>query len=348
MTDELIRRFLKGECTAAEAEEIAAYLKRNPAVLEEHLNKQEWDETKVASMPDKSWSDAWQKIEEKRKPAARIVWMKRTAVAASIIFLVGAGYNYLFRENDTHPATDTTIAHQRLIDTMNNSHENMHIRLPDSSVVLLAPGSVITYNTPFDNDKRDVQLEGEGRFIVMKDKTRPFTVYAGDLATTALGTEFTINTKTPGNKTISVRLHTGKVVIKQTGNVSKAWKNDIYLDPGDQLEYNPSSLAVSVSKINVSKRDVVSSVKPATRKRKTETVTTDDLVFKSSPLSEVIAKIEKHFGTNITYDSLETKGMNFTGTISRNDSLPIVLKVIAQMNELELTPENDGFRLSKQ
>jgi hypothetical protein len=39
--------------------------------------------------------------------------------------------------------------------------------------------------------------------------------------------------------------------------------------------------------------------------------------------------------------------MNFTGTISKNDSLSIILKVIAQMNDLQISSTDSGFTVEK-
>lgn len=345
MTEELIRRFFNKQCTPEETEQVVQYLKDNPSVAGQYLNKEEWDEAGIQQMPDEFWIQVWQQIEIKRRPLVSMKWLSRAAVAAGIILILGAGYNYFRQEKKPAVIAKSEKATQHLINTMNNTIDIMRVTLPDGSVVLLSPGSVINYNAPFDDDKRDVQLEGEGRFTVHKDQSRPFTVYAGNLATTALGTEFTINTKVTGSKSVSIRLHTGKVVIKQTGDVAKVWKQDIFLDPGEQLEYNPVSLTASVSKISSQHPTV--SIKPKARKMHTEVPNSDDLIFNSSPLTDVLSKLEKYFATDISYDSDQMSKMNFTGTISKNDSLPVVLKVIAQMNELELTQENNGYRLSK-
>ena len=48
----------------------------------------------------------------------------------------------------------------------------------------------------FPPDKREIFLKGEAKFIVAKNKKKPFTVYTGMLATTALGTIFTVKTTT--------------------------------------------------------------------------------------------------------------------------------------------------------
>lgn len=346
MTEELVRRFFNKQCTAEEAEQVVHYLKNNPLILEQYAGRKDWDDTVIQQMPDEFWKEVWQQIEIKRRPVLPMLWLKRAAVAAGIILMLGIGYSYMTEEKKAVVVAKTEKLTQQPVNTMNNTADAMHVNLPDGSIVLLSPGSVINYNAPFDDDKRDVQLEGEGRFTVQKDQSKPFTVYAGNLATTALGTEFTINTKATGNKSISIKLHTGKVVIKQTGNITKVWDHDILLDPGEQLEYNHNSLTTAVSKISDEKPAVAAKIK--SRKKRAVPSGNNELLFTSSPLTEVIAKLETYFATDISYDSVQIATMNFTGTISKNDSLPIVLKVIAQMNELELTHETNGYRLSKQ
>ena len=39
--------------------------------------------------------------------------------------------------------------------------------------------------------------------------------------------------------------------------------------------------------------------------------------------------------------------MNFTGIITKNDSLPNVLKAIGQMNDLEIVQKDNGFVIQK-
>jgi hypothetical protein len=44
---------------------------------------------------------------------------------------------------------------------------------------------------------------------------------------------------------------------------------------------------------------------------------------------------------------VEINRMNFTGTITKSDSLQVVLKVISQMNGLEMLQDNDQFTIKK-
>jgi type II secretory pathway component GspD/PulD (secretin) len=71
------------------------------------------------------------------------------------------------------------------------------------------------------------------------------------------------------------------------------------------------------------------------------------LNFVNTSLPDVMNKLTAYYHEKINFDSTALDEMNFTGTISQNDSLKIVLKVIAQMNNLELSHDDNGYELKK-
>ncbi len=213
----------------------------------------------------------------------------------------------------------------------------------DSSRILLSPGSVISYDVPFVNNKRDIFLEGEAVFKVAHDKTKPFTVFAGGLATTALGTEFKISTHINHKRTI-VKLFNGKVVIKSTHADLKGWRKKIYLQPGQQMEYNADKMAVAVTAID---KAVLAKLSVSKELHKKVPVTDNNLVFSSTSLPGVMEKLAAYYNMKIVFDSTQISAMNFTGTITKKDSLPVVLKVIGQMNNLDITQQGDEFIVKK-
>ncbi len=187
------------------------------------------------------------KPEEKALYAAFLI---TTAVAASILILIAVGYNWWGSEkNNTVPVVATVeknnaatvvIRHE-----INTTDKAKRFVLPDSSEVLLDPLSEITWNEPFTNNKRDVVLKGRARFSVAKDKTKPFTVISGRLATTALGTQFIV-TAFEQDDFITVQLYEGRVVVKAADSVEVKLKKDFYLLPGEELLYSNKQNTASV------------------------------------------------------------------------------------------------------
>jgi len=343
MTNELIERFFNRQCTPAEAAAVAEYLKTHPEVLERYSGYAEWLNTIPPEMPDEFWNENWTAISAgMARPVRKMVWLKRAAVAAVLVVGAGLAYKGLFA-----PAGKTTAVAavsepepERKI-TVNNSGRMMDFFLPDSSEVRLSPGSLITYYLPFSGGKRDITLDGEGRFRVVKSEQQPFTVYAGGLATTALGTEFTINTR----NNVSVKLHNGKVMISATGEMLRHWKKNVILLPGQQLDYNNRDMLVSVGAIKTDNAATAKIAVPRPKRISTPAVT-PSLDFVNTPLPDVMDRLTAYYHQKIGFDRTALSHMNFTGTISRNDSLNIVLKVIAQMNDLQLThDDDDGYEL---
>ncbi len=306
----------------------------------------EWDQTEEVNLPEKKWNEVWENIERKRKSAARVIWIRKTAIAASIIALLSVTGNYLFFNNQEQPVITASkeIVMPQHRTHVNNTKKVMNIILPDSSVALLSPGDLISYSLPFIRERRDIFLEGQARFNVKQDKTRPFTVFAGGLTTTAIGTEFTVNTHNKQKGNVSVQLHSGKVLIKPIKDNAGKWKKDIYLDPGQELNFNPETMVAAVKKIGQEK---IAEKKPAKQKEITSLESQDQLEFVNAPLKEVIQKLENHYNRPIKYNNDEIANMNFTGTISKNDSLMIVLKVLAQMNDLDIVMDEGNVELKK-
>jgi transmembrane sensor len=344
MDEQLIRRFLEKKCTEQEAEQVISFLKQHPELLEKYLGFEEWKMVKPAEKEAAFWDGVWQQI-ELRKAKRNHAVIRRLAVAASLFFAISAGVLWLGRKTEA-PAVaaveSSSIESARRV-RMNISDTTISIILPDKSSVLLSPGSMVTYDEPFPKDKRHIMLEGKGRFRVMKDSLRPFTVFAADIATTAIGTEFTVNAIHNQDHTVSVQLHSGKVVVKQTGQ-KHTWNKEVYLEPGEQLHYNLDNLHASVTTIKAEPAAIASKLPRVARKAR-DIAPDNSMNFISAPLPEVLAKIEKRFHAEIGFDSMALSKMNFTGKISEQDSIAVVLKVIAQMNGLELIKENETFTI---
>jgi transmembrane sensor len=347
MTEELIERFFKKQCTAAEAIQVVEYLKTHPELVNKYLSAEEWNNIEsIFEMPEEFWNAVWTNIQKKKRTGTTILYLKKTAIAACIVGSIGYyWYAQTYKVNDivvSHvqvtPRAEATAEHRVIT---NESGKPMHIVLEENSLIDLASGSELRYDTPFQKNKREIWLKGEGYFKVAKDEKKPFTVYAAGLATTALGTEFRITTNDKGNN-ITVKLYKGKVIIKSATPSLKGWHKNIYLLPGEQMQYNTDKMLAAVEKINdnntLSERIPI---KSAVKNK--EAVANNNLSFNSTPLNEVLKQLARYYSSKIEFDKDEINKMSFTGNITKNDSLLTVLKIIAQMNELEIIQKDDGF-----
>jgi len=340
MTQAQIKRFFDKTCNPQEAREVAAYLQQHPEIAEQYLSEQEWNELDTVNEPTEAfWQTQWQSIrKEQRKTIVRKrVW--RGLAAGAVIAAVTWFSTSVFQPAqqpaltaEKKPQTEQVMPVEKLI--TNTDKKERTLVLEDHSVILLGPKSSVRFLTPFANNRRAITLEGTAIFKVAKDAARPFTVNAEGLATTALGTEFKIASS---SRRVTVELYKGRVVVKATRQVP-GWKGDVFLLAGQQVYYD-----------NVEHKMLASAI-PAEQKTQgnTESVNAKHegpLAFNNTALSEVFDQLAKHYQVKIVYDVKELKGKNFTGNISASDAAALVLKVIAQMNELELVTHEDGFEV---
>ena len=343
----LIERFFNKQCTPLEAKRAALYLKENPHVLEKYLSKDEWDNVVYKdNFSQEFWDGLLLEINKKNKARLISIRLKQFAAAASVVLIIALIYFLKLPSNTV--VTSLAKAAVQSFDKKtisNTTKKTMHVVLPDSSVVMLAPASCIIYTVPFQNNKREILLEGAAEFHVTKNKLKPFTVYAGALATTALGTVFSIKKNNKKNS-ITVKLFKGKVVIQSTAENLQGWNKDVYLLPGDEMKFNIKTALVTVDKSS-DELSETTSIKTRFKKVDTDSLN-DELVFNNAKLSLVINKLSAFYKAQIQYDSVLIDTMNFTGTVSKTDSLPVILKAIGEMNQLEISKNEDGFIISKQ
>jgi len=346
-----IERFLQNKASASEASAVARYLQENPVVLEQHLPESAWEQSN---------SRLWLKEKVSRRMLRNIrreAGMRakgygnlyRAAVAASLVlglFLVGQ--LYLNRKNAEAPVSVVPVITMDVFAVKaNNSLRPLAIVLEDGSGVELMPGAEISYPQPFlQEDRRTVYLKGEAVFKVAKDSQRPFTVQAGGLATTALGTSFRV--KAPGGgKPVQVQLYTGKVVVKPASQALQQKLKEVYLNPGQQLDLDKENPEGRVSNIIARKeRPKRIPVRPAVEEGN---MSIEGVVmeFSKRPLPVVLDELSKAYGQDIRYRQADIARISFTGKISTTDSLEQVLQTIAVLNDLKMEKEQDSYHIRK-
>jgi ferric-dicitrate binding protein FerR (iron transport regulator) len=100
-------------------------------------------------------------------------------------------------------------------------NSRLNIQLPDGTNVWLNHGTSLKYPQQFANDKRQVQLTGEGYFQVEKDQEKPFLVQTGNFDIRVEGTAFNVSAYKDDNS-ITTTVEEGKVALETTtGNKQK-------------------------------------------------------------------------------------------------------------------------------
>lgn len=280
------------------------------------------------------------------------------AVAASVMFLVGLGagwFSYGIKPEDRITQQEKLTEVKPNVDPLmavvqhevNTSGKTKQLILPDGSRIALFDSSEITYKEPVDASKREVYLVGKADFQVAKDKAKPFTVFSGEISTTAIGTRFTVVAKKK-EKTISIKLFEGKVVIKSLAGYNDKWAKDLYLQPVQELVYDKIRKTVTI--YTFSKEKTLN--KAASQVQENPSIPNFDkrswFMFNNQPVSEILDALAEMYGVKIYYSKNDVKDMYFIGTYDKSDSLENILKQIALLNNLKLTVHKDTFKIEKQ
>lgn len=201
------------------------------------------------------------------------------AAAACLLVAVLLGYQLLHRS----PVREVLVAAKQEPTT-----------LPDGSWLLLSAKAVAEVD--FSGVIRDVVLrpEGEAFIKVHHDTARPFTVRAGALTVTAVGTAFDVR-REAGRVTVTVE--EGTIVAAAVGLKGPTqWR----VGAGYQVTYSEDLRSAVVSRVDI---------QSVLRWRDGE------LAYDNAPLEAVIADINRYSTVNVTVRDPKLLRLHFTGTV---------------------------------
>ncbi len=255
----------------------------------------------------------------------------RYAAAAIVIGVVAiAGYKFQNKDKETEQYAYRAVTPSKgLVESVNTSTKTIRLTLPDESIVELAPDSRIGYPNDFDsNNTRDVYLSGEAFFKVTKDPARPFRVFANEIVTKVLGTNFSVRSFEK-DTIIQVTVKTGKVSVYSQVNETKKSKSNsqpggIILTPNQELVYKKSEQKFQKNLL-ASPAEVV----PVNDR--------DNMLFEEAPLEKVFNLLSKKYGINIVYDLELLRNCTVTADLRNEDfyrKLDLICKAIAASYEI--------------
>ncbi|GAA4312403.1 FecR domain-containing protein [Mucilaginibacter gynuensis] len=311
MDRELIKRYLKGECTPEEKAEIRKLMSTGEAesLFDDVLNEGWNDGEPTAEDNDAQQLAAWkerfaQKLKEGEenivKPSRNYNWLKYAAIWAVFILIAGTTYTYYKKGTEKQPV----IAMQ---ETINPNGKLIKIKLSDSSTVTLNAASKLKYPEHFDGKTREVYLEGEAFFDVAHDPAHPFIVHTSKIKVSVLGTSFNVRSY-GGDKKVTVAVATGKVGVlaKTEGSIT------YFVLPGEKIAYNLTDTEPNLSKIAVNEIGAWQN---------------GMLVYHNETLENISRQLERWYNVKIIIKKDELKQMRFNFK-QKNDRLENVMKTL--------------------
>jgi transmembrane sensor len=231
-------------------------------------------------------------------------------VAASFTLALGAFF--LFPTGEENPILQTTYAQSDVIS------------LPDGSIIHLNAVSSAGYNAESYDEQRQITLEGEAFFEVVKGS--PFTVTTDEGTVRVLGTSFNVRSR-DGELTVACK--TGKVGVTPTGS------NDmIILTPGEMVVINNQD----------PNQQVIGEVEEINTNRIASWID-NEFDFESMSMQDVFKEVERQYNVRIesSFDQA-TLEETMTGTIA-TDNLEEAIKTLEFMKNIEATVSDNGKKI---
>lgn len=202
------------------------------------------------------------------------------------------------------------------------------VELPDGTKVWLNAASSLKYPTQFANDKRCVELVGEGYFEVAKmvkgdiieGRRVPFIVKTATQTVEVLGTHFNINNY-PDEYSTRTTLLEGSVRVSKSPTILPHTTLSKLLIPGQQA-------VIGASRFDIENIDVAGSI----------AWKNGYFFFQNEDLKSVMNKLSRWYDIDVFYQG-NSDNVKIGGSISRSKSLPEVLRVIQLTGRIKFKTE---------
>lgn len=316
----LIEKYLSDQCTPEEIDQVAAILQSEEyrgkiqALLFDYWNNTPSFQHKIAENELGHMLDSiHHQINLEEKPARSVVkrlsfYASRVAAVLFIPLLIFSVWQLAttFGSNEQAYMTLETPIGSRIKTT-----------LPDGTEVWQNAGTILKYPSDFSEHKREVYLLGEAYFHVKSDEKHPFLVKSPEGVIKVTGTRFNVsNYKT--DHTYSVVLEEGKVSFTPRGR-----SKEISMKPLQQIMLNKENGVL--------------------QKRNTDTERFTSwkdgkLIFRDDSLDDIVARLNRWFGADISIGDEDIKGYTFNMTV-QYETVEQVLAYITQASGLRLKRE---------
>jgi transmembrane sensor len=327
---QLVARVLNNEASTEEQQELIEILRRDETLQQQYdlltriwkekesnidypdreaaqniisriINKAEDEDTYIALFQNK--------IRSNRK--------RNWLVAASVLIVLLGGWFWMNRQSAANNIVETK---QETIEARIGSKTRSV--LADGSTVWLNAGSKLYYENDFTGSTREVRLEGEAFFDVVKNANQPFIVHTSGIDIKVLGTSFSVKSY-PEDKNVVTTLYRGSVKVFRH---DESEINSIQLKPNQKLtlakeaatqkqKLSDETNALSSGKIAPASPAIahIDSTKKDNERAETAWVY-NRFEFRGDNFEELARKLERWYNVTIVFTDEQVKQLSFDGS----------------------------------
>jgi transmembrane sensor len=271
------------------------------AIAEKHMAATQQEEPLVLNQPSA------------RSTRTKKIWLY-TGLAAAAVLAVIVLSNLLQPKTAMQPNKYTV---------MSNAGERKSFQLPDGSKVTLNAGSIITLSWNFNDQSRELVLQGEAFFDVAHDAARPFIIHTHTMDVKVLGTVFNVKAY-PKDKITETALLKGlvEVTVHNTNN------KKIILHPNQKIilpnAYAPDPKPEVVGNKKEPEKNEGYTIAPLTYSTTDSALvevswTQNRLVFNDTNFEEIAAQLERWYNVTIRFGNEAVKQYRFTAKFDQKN-----------------------------
>lgn len=198
------------------------------------------------------------------------------------------------------------------------------VTLPDGSVVTLNEESTLYYPEIFDEDRRSVELEGEGFFEIIPNEAQPFYVACGPAEVRVKGTSFNLKSE---DRRITLHVVSGEV--RFAGRLEAGKIEPVYLKAGASATYLP----------DMEKMELGEDATDNFLFWKTHHLTYEDI-----PLKKVVKEVSDWYPGKIELKSAALENCRLTAEFE-DQTIEEIANYLATEFSLELTRKDKTYTL---
>ena len=233
----------------------------------------------------------------------RMLKVYQKIAAFLLIPIIGLGIYYWVNQS-----SQPTVQYA---ETIAPRGQKSQIVLADGTRVWLNSDTKIKYPTNYNENQRDVYLDGEAFFEVSKNAHKPFVVHTSGINVKVRGTKFNVKAYSDEEK-IETSLFEGKIDLTTNPSLS-AQVDEKEMTPGQSFSYLKTEEKLVQSSIP---REEIDGWKK------------NQLIFKDDTFCNLVKKVERWYDVQVIYDEKQFNDRRLTVELYEGERLDRLLEVI--------------------
>lgn len=317
--EQIILRNLSGEASCDDVITFSEWLASSARNKESFLKIKKYWDAEVAGTKLQNPAATYNKLLDRirkaeRKDTVRRLWI-RYAGAAAVAIIVGITGYWIGGQRNVTPV-------QYYSYITGNSVSSFE--LPDGTEISLNKNSTLSYSSSYGEKVREVSLEGEGYFSVMKDKTKAFVVDLNGSKISVLGTVFNVKNYSKENVTTATLVE-GSIRFETP-------EQQILLKPDQQLVFNKSENQIGIENVST---DLITAWKSHLIK------------YKSISFREFLDMLKDRYTVDIVLSNEISGEQKVTGSFDESLTVDQILDLMKKNLSFRWKKEGDKYVINK-